>query len=244
MSAIPKTFAQRTAALSAEVTRAFPKSRKRHLRGSRDDVRVPVREIEQSPTLTDGGREENPPILVYDTSGPYTDPTAKIDLLKGLPELRKAWIDERGDTQRLSGPTSKYGQARQHDISLAHLRFEHIRNPKRAKAGNNVTQMHYARQGIVTPEMEFVALRENQMLDELCNDPRYKKLLKQHPGESFGANIPHRVTAEFVRDELARGRAIIPANINHPELEPNDYRAQLPCEGQHQHRQLCGDVFN
>ncbi len=220
MSAIPEDFVNRASALSEAVTRPFPGSRKIYVQGSRPDIRVPMREIEQSATPASFGAEENPPITVYDTSGPFTDPGIEIDLMKGLPDVRGAWIAERNDTERLDGPSSEYGRARQDDPRLAHLRFEHIRAPRRARAGRNVTQMHYARQGIVTPEMEFVAIRENQRLDELRSDPRYAKLLRQHPGEAFGARLPDRVTPEFVRDEVAAGRAIIPANINHPELEP------------------------
>ena len=220
MSAIPEDFIRQTARLSEDVTRPFPRSRKIYVEGSMPGVRVPMREIEQEPTRTLRGEEENPPIYVYDTSGPYTDPAARIDLLKGLPPLREPWIEARGDTERLEGPTSEYGRARQSDPELAHLRFEHIRTPRRAKPGANVTQMHYARQGIVTPEMEFVAIRENLRLDELRRDPRYAKLLRQHPGQAFGTRLPEEITPEFVRDEVAAGRAIIPANINHPEAEP------------------------
>ena len=220
MSAIPEDFVQKTARLSEEVTRPFPKSKKIYIEGSRPDIRVPMREIEQSPTPSEMGAEDNPPITVYDTSGPYTDPAVKIDLLKGLAPLREQWILERNDTEELQGPTSDYGRVRQNDPALAHLRFEHIRKPRRAKAGANVTQMHYAKQGIVTPEMEYIAIRENLRLQELRADPRYARLLRQHQGQSFGAQIPEEITPEFVRDEVARGRAIIPANINHPELEP------------------------
>ena len=220
MSAIPESFIDTTARLSDAVTRPFPASRKRYVLGSRPDLRVPMREIAQSPTQTSAGPEENPPIFVYDTSGPYSDPDARIDLMAGLPEVRSAWIDERADTERLEGPTSAFGRRRQQDPALAHLRFEHIRTPRRAKAGCNVSQMHYARQGIITPEMEYVAIRENLQLDEQRADPRYEKLLRQHRGQPFGANLPERITPEFVRDEVAAGRAIIPANINHPELEP------------------------
>ena len=220
MSAIPEDFQQKTAQLSSEVTKPFPKSRKIYVEGSRADIRVPMREIEQGDTLTSTEAEHNPPIYVYDTSGPYTEPTAKIDLLKGLPALREQWIEERGDTELLNGPTSEYGARRQNDPALASLRFEHIRNPRRAKSGMNVTQMHYARQGIVTPEMEFIAIRENNRLQEMRDDPRYAKLLRQHAGQSFGAAIPELITPEFVRSEVAAGRAVIPANINHPELEP------------------------
>ncbi|ADC61030.1 phosphomethylpyrimidine synthase ThiC [Allochromatium vinosum] len=220
MSAIPHDFVRKTAQLSEEVTRPFPNSRKVHVTGSRPDIRVPMREVTLTPTQTNQEPEENPPILIYDTSGPYTDPEARIDLLAGLPDIRSGWIAEREDTEQLDGPTSAFGRGRQNDPQLAHLRFEHLRTPRRAKSGRNVTQMHYARQGIITPEMEYVAIRENMRLDELRADPRYAKLLRQHPGQSFGAAIPETITPEFVRDEIACGRAIIPANINHPELEP------------------------
>ncbi len=220
MSAIPEEFQQRTARLSEEVTRPFPNATKIYVQGSRPDLRVPMREIAQSPTAGMLGEEENPPITVYDTSGPFGDPAIEVDLMKGMPDVRSAWIEERGDTERLAGPTSDYGRQRQGAEDLAHLRFEHIRPPRRALPGRNVTQMHYARQGIITPEMEYVAIRENQRLDELRNDPRYEKLLRQHPGQDFGARLPQSITPEFVRSEVASGRAIIPANINHPELEP------------------------
>jgi len=220
MSAIPEEFIQKTARLSEAVTRPFANSRKIHVPGARPDLRVPMREVSQTPTHAHQGVEENPPIFVYDTSGPYTDPAAQIDLLKGLAELRRPWIEERGDTERLEGPSSEFGRARQNDPALAYLRFGHIRPPRRARAGANVTQMHYARKGLITPEMEFVAIRENQRLDELRRDPRYARLLRQHPGQGFGARLPEQITAEFVRAEVAAGRAIIPANINHPELEP------------------------
>ena len=220
MSAIPQDFLRATAELSAAATRPFPNSRKIYLTGSRPDLRVPLREIAQQPTPTGFGIEANPPVPVYDSSGPYTDPAATIDLLAGLPSVRAGWIEERGDTERLAGPTSAYGRARAADPALASLRFEHLRVPRRAKSGANVTQMHYARRGIVTPEMEYIALRESLRLRELREDLRYTKLLRQHRGQSFGAAIPDEITPEFVRDEVARGRAIIPANINHPELEP------------------------
>ena len=220
MSAIPEDFIKKTSQLSAEVTRPFPGARKVYVQGSRDDIRVPMREITQAATSASFGEEENPPITVYDTSGPFTDPDVKIDLLNGMPDVRSAWIAERDDTEQLDGPSSEFGRARQSDPGLANLRFEHIRAPRRAREGRNVTQMHYARQGIITPEMEFVAIRENQRLDAMRADPRYAKLLKQHPGQNFGAKLPEQITPEFVRQELAEGRAIIPANINHPELEP------------------------
>ncbi|HEC16804.1 MAG TPA: phosphomethylpyrimidine synthase ThiC [Sedimenticola sp.] len=220
MSAIPEEFVRKTARLSEEITRPFPGSRKIYVQGSRPDLRVPMREISQSDTSGIFGSEKNPPIPVYDTSGPYTDPDVEIDLLRGLPDVRHAWIAERGDTEELAGPSSSYGRQRAADPALAPLRFEHIRRPRRAKAGHNVTQMHYARRGIITPEMEYVAIRENQRLNELRLDPAYRKLLRQHPGQNFGANIPSEITPEFVRSEIAAGRAIIPANINHPEVEP------------------------
>jgi phosphomethylpyrimidine synthase len=216
MSAIPEDFVKKATQLSDDVTRPFPNSSKIYVQGSRPDIRVPMREVQQADTAASFGSEKNPPITVYDTSGPYSDPEARIDLLAGLPEVRTGWIEERGDSGQLDGPGSEFGRQRQNDPALAHLRFEHIRKPRRALAGRNVTQMHYARQGIITPEMEFVAIRENLRLEALQDSG----LLKQHPGNSFGASIPSRVTPEFVRDEVARGRAIIPANINHPELEP------------------------
>ncbi len=220
MSAMPQEFRRAAAELNAAVTQPFPASSKRYSEGSRPDLRVPWREVRQTPTRARDGLEENPPIPVYDCSGPYTDPAAKIDLLTGLPPLRAAWIAERGDTESLAGPTSDYGRIRASDPALASLRFAHIRAPRRAKTGVAVTQMHYARRGLITSEMEFVAIRENNRLQELRADPRYATLLKRHPGHSFGAAIPDAVTPEFVRAEIARGRAIIPANINHPELEP------------------------
>jgi len=220
MSANPKDFLKSSSRLSADATRPYPKSRKVYVPGSRADLRVGMREVEQTATPLENGAEENPPITLYDTSGPYTDPAATIDLMKGLPALRAQWILERNDTEQLAGPSSEYGRARAADPALASFRFEHIRNPRRARAGRNVTQMHYARQGIVTPEMEYIAIRESLRLQELRNDSRYTKLLKQHPGQSWGAHMPQEITPEFVRAEVAAGRAIIPANINHPELEP------------------------
>jgi phosphomethylpyrimidine synthase len=220
MSAIPKEFLKKTAQLSAAVTRPIPGSEKVYVPGSRPDLRVPMRIVEQTSTAASFGAEENPPITVYDTSGQYTDPNVKIDLLRGLPPLRKSWIEERGDSTELNGPSSEYGRQRLSDKRLAALRFEHIRKPRCGNPGSNVTQMHYARRGIVTPEMEFIAIRENLRLQEIKADSRYQSLLPQHKGQSFGAHIPEAVTPEFVRDEVARGRAIIPANINHPEVEP------------------------
>ncbi|MBD8614516.1 phosphomethylpyrimidine synthase ThiC [Pseudomonas putida] len=200
----------------------FTRSRKIYVQGSRADIRVPMREISLDVTPTDfstgnSSGEINPPVTVYDTSGPYTDPNVVIDVRKGLADVRSAWIDDRGDTERLPGLSSDFGQQRLSDDELTKLRFAHVRNPRRAKAGANVSQMHYARQGIITAEMEYVAIRENMKLAEA----RAAGLLKdQHKGHSFGASIPQEITAEFVREEVARGRAIIPANINHTELEP------------------------
>ena len=220
MSAVPEEFIRRTAQLSSEATRPYPNSRKIFLIGTRADLRVGMREVAQSDTPALHGAEANPPIPIYDTSGPYTDPAAHIDLLTGLPLLRAAWIAERGDTEPLADFTSEYTRRRNRDPKLADIRFPTPPKPRRAKAGACVTQMHYARKGTVTPEMEYVAIRENLCLDELRADPRYAPLLKQHRGQSFGAAIPEEITAEFVRTEVARGRAIIPANVNHPELEP------------------------
>ncbi len=207
----------------------LPQSRKIYETGSRPDIRVPFREIIQSDTPTLFGGEKNPPLTVYDTSGPYTDPQADIDIRRGLPALREPWILERGDTEALPGLSSRYGRERLADPELAGLRFQATRPPRRARAGANVTQMHYARRGIVTPEMEFVAIRENLRREHFIESLRAsspdgerlaQRITRQHPGQSFGAAIPERITPEFVRDEVARGRAIIPANINHPEAEP------------------------
>ncbi|MEA3242195.1 MAG: phosphomethylpyrimidine synthase ThiC, partial [Pseudomonadota bacterium] len=159
MSAIPEEFVQKTSELSEDVTQAFPGSRKIYVEGSRPDLRVGMREIQQADTAASMGTEKNPPITVYDTSGPYTDPEVRIDLLKGLPDVRSAWIDERNDSERLDAPSSEFGHLRANDPELASLRFEHIRKPRRARAGANVTQMHYARKGIITPEMEYIAIR-------------------------------------------------------------------------------------
>ncbi|STZ10506.1 Phosphomethylpyrimidine synthase [Moraxella caviae] len=196
-----------------DLTRALPASKKVYVQGSRPDIRVPMREIMLTDTPIEGGSEHNPPFYVYDTSGVYTDPTVKIDLTKGLPKLRENWIEERGDSEVLPCLSSRYGQERAKDITTANLRFAHIDKPRRAKMGRNVTQMHYAKQGIITPEMEYIAIRETQKQHELTD-------MRQHAGESFGANIPRVITPEFVRQEVAAGRAIIPCNINHPESEP------------------------
>ncbi len=220
MSAMPEDFLTRSTELPEAVMRPFPKSSKTYVEGSRPDIRVPMRQVNQDATPANFGQEENPELTFYDTSGPYTDPAARIDLRKGLPDVRAAWIEERGDTELLDGPSSAFGRDRQADPELAALRFEHLRQPRRARLGANVTQLHYARQGIITPEMEFVAIRENCRLQAMRADARYTKLLRQQRGESFGARIPDEITPEFVRSEIAVGRAIIPANINHPEAEP------------------------
>ncbi len=225
MNANPKFLAE-TAKVDEASIAPLPRSRKIHVTGSRPDIRVPMREISQSDTPSALGAETNPPITVYDTSGPYTDPDARIDIRAGLAPLREAWITERADTETLEGPTSAYGQARLSDPDLAALRFQLHRPPRRALSGRNVTQMHYARQGIVTPEMEFIAIRENCRREEMHAALQRRggsiaRLLgSQHPGDPLGAAIPAHITPEFVRDEVARGRAIIPANINHPESEP------------------------
>ena len=210
MSAIPET--DLSPSTTAAVQAPFPASRKVYLQGSRSDLRVPMREVTLADTVSGSGVEKNPPVTVYDTSGPYTDPDAHIDLTRGLPPLRAEWISKRGDTE-LSTITST-DRGRHFDPEAP--RFASSPHPRRALAGANVTQMHYARRGIITPEMEFVALREEMRLAQF----RESGPLVQHPGESFGAAIPALITPEFVRAEIARGRAIIPLNINHPEAEP------------------------
>jgi phosphomethylpyrimidine synthase len=228
LNADPK-FLSASATVDAAAVTPLPNSRKVYVTGSRPDIRVPMREIHQSPTSASFGAEANPPVWVYDTSGPYTDPDTRIDIRSGLAPLRAGWIRERGDTVELPGPSSSYGQQRLGDPKLAELRFDLRRKPRRAAGGRNVTQMHHARQGIVTPEMEFAAIRENLRRREYLASleaagPTGKKMAamlgRQHPGQSFGASIPFEITPEFVRDEIARGRAILPANINHPESEP------------------------
>lgn len=214
-----KNFSNSTAQVDEAAVKPLPNSRKIYITGSRPDIRVPMREISQSDTAASIGAEKNPPIYVYDTSGPYTDPSVKIDIRSGLPALREGWIDSRGDTEVLSGPNSAYGRERLTDPKLAQMRFNLQRKPRRGKTGMNVSQMHYARRGIITPEMEFIAIRENQRIEAL-NTRNHDMLKNQHPGRDFGASLPKLITPEFVRDEVARGRAIIPANINHPESEP------------------------
>ena len=196
-----------------DLTRILPASSKVYIQGSRPDIQVPMREIALTDTPTGLGGEKNLPLMVYDTSGVYTDPKVAIDLNKGLPNVRESWIEERADTERLDTLSSAFGQERLKDIRTAEIRFAHIQKPRRAKAGQNVTQMHYAKQGIITPEMEYIAIRENQRQREGAD-------MRQHAGQNFGARNLTEITPEFVRKEIAEGRAIIPANINHPELEP------------------------
>lgn len=200
---------------------AHPNSRRIFIEGSRADIRVPLREIQLADTFVGGTKEApqfepNEPVPVYDTSGPYGEEAAPIDVRRGLPRLREAWVLERADTDALDGLSSTFTQERLADEGLDHLRFEHLPSARRAKPGRRVTQLHYARQGIVTPEMEFIALRENMGRERV----RSELLRTQHPGQGFGARLPQNITPEFVRDEVAAGRAIIPSNINHPEAEP------------------------
>ncbi|MXQ70472.1 MULTISPECIES: phosphomethylpyrimidine synthase ThiC [Aeromonas] len=200
---------------------AHPNSRRIFIQGSRPDIRVPLREIQLADTFVGGTKEApqfepNEPVPVYDTSGPYGEEAAPIDVRRGLPRLRENWVLERADTDALDGLSSTFTQERLADEGLDHLRFEHLPSARRAKPGRRVTQLHYARQGIVTPEMEFIALRENMGRERV----RSELLRTQHPGQGFGARLPQNITPEFVRDEVAAGRAIIPSNINHPEAEP------------------------
>ena len=206
---------------------SLPNSRKVYVEGSDPSIRVPMREISQSPTTAGAGpsaasglaalgpKEHNPPVVVYDTSGPYTDPEVEIDVRRGLAPLRLPWIEARGDVEKLDHVSSRYGRERAANPRLDQVRFVAGRRPLRARAGSRVTQMHYAKRGEITPEMEYIAVRENQRREEVAAE-----IAAQHAGESFGAAIPQTIAPEFVRSEVARGRAIIPANINHPELEP------------------------
>ena len=207
-------------------TTPFPNSKKIYVKGKLNDIEVAMREITLSDTKLIGGKtEKNPPVTVYDTSGVYTDENYTVDVKKGIPRLREKWILERGDIERLFEFSSEYGTQRMADESLDPLRFEHIKMPLRAKEGRNVTQLHYARMGIITPEMEYIAIRENQRREEYnaSLNGQADTLCQQHAGENFGAVPLHKlksITPEFVREEVALGRAIIPANINHPESEP------------------------
>lgn len=198
----------------------FPNARKIYVEGKIHPISVAMREIHLSPTkLSNGTLEDNPPVTIYDTSGPYTDENASIDITKGLPRIREQWILNRKDVDILSGITSEYGKARLADSRLDELRFTYDHKPKVAKEGFELTQLYYAKQGIITPEMEYVAIRENQRIEQL--ETVSKEMSFQHPGNSFGAYTPKgKITPEFVRDEIAAGRAIIPNNINHPESEP------------------------
>ncbi len=204
---------------------SFPNSKKVYVDGEIHDIKVGMREITLSDTLISSGKgsdkenpvyEKNPPLCVYDTSGFYTDENVEVDVHKGIPRLRESWIDARDDVEFLQSNSSKYAQQRLADEGVDHIRFEHLPKMRVAKKGKNVTQMHYARQGIITPEMEYIAIRENLKREQVKDEI----LLQQHQGQSFGASIPAQITPEFVRDEVARGRAIIPVNINHPECEP------------------------
>ena len=208
-------FVSKDAGLDKAALESFENSKKVYIEGSTPDIQVPFREISISDTPSEFGAEKNAPVLTYDTSGPYTDPKSKIDIKNGLIPLRNKWIEDRKDTEQLQGPSSAFGKKRKTDPSLEDMRFNLRRNPKKALAGKNVSQMHYAKKGIITPEMEFIAIRENQRREGISDI-----LQTQHPGENHGAKIPQKITAEFVRDEVAKGRAIIPANINHPETEP------------------------
>ena len=216
MSATADTLLSQTAVVDGKAVESFPNSKKIYVQGSRADIRVPMREISLSKTHNGQVGEENPPLTVYDTSGPYSDVDANIDIRKGLTALRQSWLEERDDTIIIGETSSEYGQSRLKDPELALLRFNQKNNIRRAKPGKNVSQMHYAKKGIITPEMEFISIRENQRFDEYQD----KKLAWHHQGIDYGANLPGNITPEFVRKEVAEGRAIIPANINHPEIEP------------------------
>ncbi|MBA4381161.1 MAG: phosphomethylpyrimidine synthase ThiC [Sideroxydans sp.] len=214
MNANPQ-FLATSAHVDEAAVKPLPNSRKVYVQGSRPDIQVPMREITQDETPASMGAEVNPPVYVYDCSGPYTDPKVKIDIRSGLAEMRAGWIAERDDTEALPHLTSEYGRQRLNDPALADMRFNLQHTPRKAKPGKNVTQMHYARQGIITPEMEYIAIRENQKVDGMS-----EMMLKQHPGENFGKAMPKKITPEFVRAEVAAGRAVITTNINHPECEP------------------------
>ena len=210
-----KEFINEDAILDPSALQSFSNSKKVYIQGSSPDIQVPFREISISDTPSEFGAEKNAPVLVYDTSGPYTDPQYDINIQNGLPALRTKWISDREDTEILDGPSSDYGKERKNDPELEKMRFNLQRKPRKAKPGKNVSQMHYARKGIVTPEMEFIAIRENQRREGLSD-----AIKEQHKGQNHGAKIPKQITPEFVREEVAQGRAIIPANINHPETEP------------------------
>jgi phosphomethylpyrimidine synthase len=230
MTSRSPTFLADNAHVDLAAVAPLPNSRRIYATGSRPDLKVAMREIHQSDTATRNGVEKNPPVCVYDTSGPYGDPDIQVDIRSGIHALRLPWIQERSDTDELNGPSSAYGQARLNDKQTADLRFAGLERPvRRAKTSANVTQLHYARQGIITPEMEYVAIRENlrreQYIESLKESGPSGALMaqmmtRQHAGHAFGAQLPEPITPEFVRAEIARGRAVLPSNINHPESEP------------------------
>ncbi|MDA9250768.1 phosphomethylpyrimidine synthase ThiC [Flavobacteriaceae bacterium] len=207
-----------TAPKEGKITRhPFPNSKKIYVSGKvHPNIKVAMREISLSDTKHSmtGKMTPNEPVTVYDTSGPYTDPNKEINVHQGIERIREQWILDRQDVEQLPSFSSEYCNKRLNDSSLDHMRFSLLKNPYRAKEGKNVTQLHYAKKGIITPEMEYIAIRENQRIDEMT------EIRKQHKGEHFGASIPDKITPEFVREEVARGRAVIPSNINHPEAEP------------------------
>ncbi len=208
---------QDTAPKESITRNPFPNSKKVYVPGKiHPQISVAMREITLSDTKDSmtGKVTPNEPVTVYDTSGPYTDPNKEINVHNGIERIREQWIQDRNDVEQLDAFSSEYCNERLNDKSLDHLRFSHLKKPLRAKEGKNVTQLYYAKQGIITPEMEYIAIRENQKIDEMT------EIAKQHPGNDFGASIPKKITPEFVRDEVARGRAVIPNNINHPESEP------------------------
>ncbi|MCF0060047.1 phosphomethylpyrimidine synthase ThiC [Dyadobacter chenwenxiniae] len=217
---------EKTPQSGSVTTDPFPNSRKIYVKGNLYNVSVAMREIALTDTRLHGKAgqvEKNAPVTVYDTSGPFTDPNVEIDVKKGLPALRSEWIKARQDVEQLDSISSDYGKQRLADPSLNALRFAHITKPLRARAGANVSQLHYAKKGIITAEMEYIAIRENQRIQEnlLELNGKASSLAHQHRGHSFGANTPvNFITPEFVRSEVAAGRAVIPVNINHPESEP------------------------
>jgi len=220
MSAIPGDFQSKNARVDDASIQPFPNSKKIYITGSSANIRVPMRQISLSATTTNNEDEHNAAVTIYDTSGPYTDPDINIDIRQGLPLIRDVWINQRDDTEEIPAPSSEYGRNRLADEKLDVLRYAHLPVARKAKAGKNVSQMHYAKQGIITSEMEYIAIRENLLLEQVSQGNRAHAGTVQHPGDSFGAAIPEQITPEFVRQEVALGRAIIPANINHPELEP------------------------
>lgn len=207
-----------TAPKERQITRnSFPNSKKIYIQGKiHPQIKVAMREISLSDTKNSlsGKMTPNEPVTVYDTSGPYTDPNKKINVHNGIERIREQWVLDRSDVEQLDNFSSQYCNERLNNSSLDHMRFSHLKMPLRAKKGQNVTQLHYAKKGVITAEMEYIAIRENQRIGEMT------EITKQHKGEHFGASIPEKITPEFVRSEVARGRAVIPSNINHPEAEP------------------------